>query len=335
MYTFYKYSQTTNRLTPFTLDLKNLQQYPHYFSFNLFKNTERALGQMKLVDCNLSYVSVDYCFFYESLPEYAYDLLYPIVLNRWHMNPTHFTKRKDWKNYQLLYTHKGAGILVWKGKIFHLEPDSLCLLDCNQYHYFYADDPAGWDYSFIHFTGNGMGTLFELIEQRGLVHASLKGTFLQRTYETIIGLAKNNNEDFILLFHRYMTVLLTELAQSSGMVQERTVPPRLAEAQAYVIEHYDQPLAMEELATCACLSPSRFAHAFKEAFGLPPLEFQLRLRVEHAKEMLQDPEASIEEISERVGFSTVSSFYTKFRQLTGMPPGKYRKSLTDTTCGEL
>lgn len=142
MYTLYKYSHVTNRLTPFTLDLKNPQQYPHYFSFNLFKGAERALGQMKLVDCNLSYVSVDYCFFYESLPEYAYDLLYPIVLNRWHMNPTHFTKRKDWKNYQLLYTHKGAGILVWKGKIFHLKPDSLCLLDYNQYHYFYADDPT-------------------------------------------------------------------------------------------------------------------------------------------------------------------------------------------------
>jgi AraC-like DNA-binding protein len=50
-------------------------------------------------------------------------------------------------------------------------------------------------------------------------------------------------------------------------------------------------------------------------------------RVNAAKAMLMDePQASVLSIGLSTGFNSQSSFYTAFREITGMAPGAYRKN---------
>lgn len=66
---------------------------------------------------------------------------------------------------------------------------------------------------------------------------------------------------------------------------------------------------------------------YKELFGVSIFEDLIRIRVERAKQLLQDTSLSLTEISARCGYTTESYFMKQFKKLTGMTPSEYRRSL--------
>lgn len=97
---------------------------------------------------------------------------------------------------------------------------------------------------------------------------------------------------------------------------------------AYVEEHLAEPIALCTLARLARLSPYYFCRAFKRSLGMPPHRYHSNRRIEHAKLLLAQPEASVTDIGRRVGYGETSSFTTAFHKATGITPTAYRRSLT-------
>jgi transcriptional regulator GlxA family with amidase domain len=73
------------------------------------------------------------------------------------------------------------------------------------------------------------------------------------------------------------------------------------------------------------LAERTFKRRFLAATGLTPIAYVQRLRIEDAKRRLERTEASIEEISWRVGYEDAAFFRRLFRRTTGLAPGQYRK----------
>ena len=48
------------------------------------------------------------------------------------------------------------------------------------------------------------------------------------------------------------------------------------------------------------------------------------MRIERAKQLLQDPAMRVHEVAEQVGYSDVAHFSKSFKRFTGMTPGEYR-----------
>lgn len=67
-------------------------------------------------------------------------------------------------------------------------------------------------------------------------------------------------------------------------------------------------------------------HAFRKAFGCSPREMLLRLRMEHAKNLLLESSLSIKEISARVGYVAQHDFNRVFHRHTGMAPSRWRSN---------
>jgi AraC-like DNA-binding protein len=67
-----------------------------------------------------------------------------------------------------------------------------------------------------------------------------------------------------------------------------------------------------------------FARAFAAAYGEPPRAYLTRRRIERAKTLLRTANLSVTEICFLVGFSSLGSFSTRFRELVGMSPSAYR-----------
>lgn len=252
-------------------------------------------------------------------------LLYPIFISHWLTSPTHYTKRSGWKNYELIYTHSGSGILNMENNVYYLSPDTLCLLDCQPFHYYFATDDGGWEYSFIHFSGPSADFLYRKIAENGIVFSNLKNTNLKQTYDAIPALAKKNPPDFDLRFHLLLTSLLVDMACAHPAKPEAVIPEWLSLIQSYIIENYNKNWNIKDLARRSCLSESRFSHVFKEIMGFSPVEYRDYLRIEHAKEFLRDTALSIEQIAEETGFASIPGFYSAFSRRTGLTPGKYRK----------
>ena len=53
------------------------------------------------------------------------------------------------------------------------------------------------------------------------------------------------------------------------------------------------------------------------------MEYRLRIRMENAKEMLEEGVPSVSEISEKVGFSSAAHFSDSFKKFVGISPKKF------------
>ena len=95
----------------------------------------------------------------------------------------------------------------------------------------------------------------------------------------------------------------------------------------YIDQHLPQRIALATLAHLVRQSPFHFCRAFKESFGVPPLRYHTRRRIDYAKLLLTTPEMSVTDVGLTIGFSTSSSFVTAFRKATGFTPTGYKRSL--------
>jgi AraC family transcriptional regulator, arabinose operon regulatory protein len=88
------------------------------------------------------------------------------------------------------------------------------------------------------------------------------------------------------------------------------------------------PCTVGTLADSAGYSPEHFSRIFRTVVGQPPEEFLIRLRIEHAKQMLVNSPMSISEIANVLGYRQASFFSVQFRQWTGKSPSEYRETKT-------
>lgn len=81
-----------------------------------------------------------------------------------------------------------------------------------------------------------------------------------------------------------------------------------------------------QLAAEAALSRSAFYDRFIKTIGLPPMEYLLAWRIALAKDLLRNQSLSIQQVAERVGFGSASTFSTAFRRATGVAPGRFGRT---------
>ena len=104
-------------------------------------------------------------------------------------------------------------------------------------------------------------------------------------------------------------------------------PAQLRRVVDYIDAHLSDDLGLIELAAVTGLSPHHFGEAFKAATGTPPHRYVIERRVDRARELLHNRERKISEVAYDVGFSNQSHLTLNFRRLTGLTPGRFRRSL--------
>lgn len=132
---------------------------------------------------------------------------------------------------------------------------------------------------------------------------------------------------------------LTQLF-AAHLVEKYTSPPartpvhrgglpihQLRKVEDYVAAHLSEEISIEALAELVELSPSHFAHVFKETTGTTPLQFATRQRVTRAQQLIRETSRSLIEVGLEVGYSSPSHFAQVFRRVVGVTPTAFRSSL--------
>ncbi len=112
----------------------------------------------------------------------------------------------------------------------------------------------------------------------------------------------------------------------AGAAQERQVPPDIAAAIHYIRERREEMPDISELAAFVNLSESRFKQKFKQATGVPPIEFMVRDKVQEAKLRLESSDQSVTAIAMELGFSSSQHFSVLFKKYVGESPARYRRT---------
>jgi AraC family transcriptional regulator len=103
----------------------------------------------------------------------------------------------------------------------------------------------------------------------------------------------------------------------------RATLQRLAD---YLRANLAENITLAELAAVAGLSSFHFARSFRKATGLAPHQYLIRLRVERARELLQQKQAdkSLAAVAAEVGFYDQSHLSRHFRRIVGVTPLRFQ-----------
>lgn len=89
----------------------------------------------------------------------------------------------------------------------------------------------------------------------------------------------------------------------------------------------DQPgqiAPVAELAERAGYSAAHFHALFKQVVGVGPQQFAIQVKIERARQLLSESDASVGAIAEQLGYQDIYFFSRQFKQVTGVTPSAMR-----------
>jgi AraC-like DNA-binding protein len=90
-----------------------------------------------------------------------------------------------------------------------------------------------------------------------------------------------------------------------------------------MLEHLETPPVIDELAACACMSPSKLKRLFKQVFGNSIFSYYQKFRIQEAARLLKEEKLSVSDAGYRLGFTNLSHFSRVFEEHIGLKPKKY------------
>lgn len=112
---------------------------------------------------------------------------------------------------------------------------------------------------------------------------------------------------------------------SSLLAAQAAARSPLAELQIWIAEHPADDLSVGALAARMAMSPRNFARVFTRDTGVTPARFVERLRVDTARRLLEESEASVKAVARASGFATVETLRVAFLRAVGIGPAAYRE----------
>ncbi|WP_156199305.1 helix-turn-helix domain-containing protein [Actinotalea caeni] len=98
----------------------------------------------------------------------------------------------------------------------------------------------------------------------------------------------------------------------------------LRAARDHADRHFAEPLDLAQLAAVARLSRFHFQRLFTATYGLSPAAYLSQRRIERAQDLLRATNLTVTEVCHAVGFSSLGSFSTRFREVVGESPSAFQ-----------
>lgn len=100
---------------------------------------------------------------------------------------------------------------------------------------------------------------------------------------------------------------------------------QLKKAKDIMIENLADPPSLEELAKSVGLNIKKLKQGFKEVYGAPVFTFLLNYKLEFSKKLLLENNLNVNEIGNKIGYSTSSHFIAAFKRKFGITPKQFTK----------
>lgn len=105
------------------------------------------------------------------------------------------------------------------------------------------------------------------------------------------------------------------------------VSKAIAQAKRYIVKNYNKNIRLKDVANHVFLSPNYFHKLFTQAMGVTPHQYIINQKINAAKKMLLESDATITDIVIDCGFSSQSYFNAIFKREVKITPNDYRRSM--------
>ena len=102
----------------------------------------------------------------------------------------------------------------------------------------------------------------------------------------------------------------------------------------YIRLNYDKPFSQFACAQLFFINKNYMCRKFKNTFHVSMVSYLNQIRIDRARELLENPGIKIKDIANMVGFEDEKYFSRQFHKNTGMSPNEYRSQLSDKGKGQ-
>ncbi|MEK3885033.1 AraC family transcriptional regulator [Paenibacillus sp. PL2-23] len=177
----------------------------------------------------------------------------------------------------------------------------------------------------VNFTIDGDIRLPLFMDRHNHKLATRQFHFIQSRFSSLVRCWREKYSYFEITCH---AILYELLALMNREVEDKKVSPHkhvLAEQlKEYLNQSFCRKITIQELAEVIGRCPNYVNIIFQEVQGTSPIAYMHMLRVERAKELLENSGLSIGDIAEQVGYNNQPYFHFMFKKLTGHTPGEFR-----------
>jgi AraC-like DNA-binding protein len=230
----------------------------------------------------------------------------------------------------ILFIDSGELEVAYEKETFLARGNDIVLIDCRKQHGIHCNGDC--QFRFFLFSGLNSHEYVNLIHAKNHSACIANGVNLiaPSIFQSLFRLAQSQGTQ--KTEHRisvYLHMLLGELIEAT--MENYTVSnASITQAIQYMNEHLHEAFSLDELAQYVNLSKYYFIRCFRQVTGLTPHQYFINLRIQYAKQLLITTNSSIEQIAERLGFSSSSNFIRTFKQQTGATPREFRSHPVDS-----
>lgn len=237
--------------------------------------------------------------------------------------------------------HYGDGELSLEEETYRFGPGMISCIPANYLHVTRSDEGvmAFWEYLFIDVeqvlkdcgkrNAQEARDIVEAIQKDAFFITPDENPILATIIRSIFEEMQDKREHYRDCVKGLVYSLLFEIARFNGRTltsnKGKNGGMQLERAIEYVEEHYQENFKILDLAMECHMSETHFRRVFQEKMNMTPVEYVNFVRVKKACDLIDKTDISMEEVAERVGFVTPSTFNRNFRRIIGTSPYQWKK----------
>ncbi len=233
---------------------------------------------------------------------------------------------------ELFYCLSGEGQFYISGQLYPVHPDDLVIVNPQVEHTELSLNASPLEYVVLGISG--IEVLFGKADSPyAILNCKEQRDRLCTLLHMLLAEADHSLDGYETVCQDLLEVLLIWLVRSSTLSLQlqksaaRTDNRECAEIKRYIDANYKENLTLDKLAALAHINKFYLAHTFQKEYGISPITYLSRRRIEESKYLLGNTNHTLAQVSELLGFSSPSYFSQCFRKAEGISPNEYRRQV--------
>lgn len=233
--------------------------------------------------------------------------------------------------HEIIYFMRGEAKFVSSNMHLTLKPNTVIVIPKDTKHQILiTDSQSDYERCVFHFT--------DITELKELIHQSMSGvslidsnTKLHALFHQMIALSESSRSEPVnaLIMQSVLSLILNEIGEwKCGVMDDPPLETISDKCVAYIKEHINHSVSLEDISEDLGLSVSHLAHTFKKEMGVPIHRYILRQKLIMAQHRILDGESATL-VAIDCGFSSYSGFYKQFRKMFGRSPSDRGSNTVD------
>ena len=228
---------------------------------------------------------------------------------------------------ELFYVRDGRGEFLLEDKIYPISKDDLIIVNPHINHTEISKGTPPLSY----FTIGVEGVCFSFNDQKEyrIFNCRKKETDLLFYFNSLFQELDKQSEGYEKICNYLLHILILQLQRITDspfeLITAQHPSKECAYIKRYLDSNYSENITLDHLSALSHLNKYYLSHEFTKYYGISPMNYLNRKRIDVCKELLENTDYGISDIAHLVGFSSQSYLSQSFRKSCGMTAGTYRK----------